>query len=279
MIIHCFGARGSIPVCGKEFFKYGGNTTCIEIRTKNDDVVIIDAGTGIKNLGDKLLNENCQNFNLIFTHVHWDHILGLPFFRPLYNSNAKIEIYGCPFLQRSIKEMISITMADPYFPIEFKDIRSKMSFHHFCESEFLINTLIVKPIFLSHPNKGVGYKFIEDDKSFVFLTDNELGFKHPGGLEYDDYLDVSSGADLLIHDAELTKNEYIKAKKWGHSDYNDALRLALEAEVYKLGLFHHNQERTDLAIDNIVVDCQNVINNKKSNLNCFAVYEGMEINL
>ena len=115
--------------------------------------------------------------------------------------------------------------------------------------------MTITPIALSHPNQGSGYKFEEDGKCFVFLTDNELGFHHEGGLDYQDYLNFSKGADLLIHDAEYTEEEYKKTRGWGHSVYKDALKLALDANVKKLGLFHHNQERFDDAVEAMVDEC------------------------
>ena len=279
MIIRCWGARGSIPVSGREYLRYGGSTTCIEVRTKEDEIIIIDAGSGIRNLGNELLNENRYKYSMIFTHSHWDHILGFPFFKPIYVKEAHIDMFGCPFAQESVKRMISRTMERPHFPVNFEDVKSEISYHGACENSFSIKSMIVTPILLSHPNQGIGYKFVEDDKCFVFLTDNELTFKHPGGLDYQDYVNFSANADLLMHDSEFTEEEYKTKKTWGHTVYNDALKLALEAKVRKFGLFHHNQERTDTALDEIVQNCQHIIENNKASLECFAVYEGMEIRL
>ncbi|KPK96148.1 metal-dependent hydrolase [bacterium SM23_31] len=279
MIIKCWGARGSIPVSGSEYVKYGGDTTCMEIRTKNDEIIIIDAGSGIRKLGNRLRNENRHKFNFIFTHAHWDHLLGFPFFKPIYFKETNINIFGCKFAQKSIREIISKPMTPPYFPVDYEDIKAEISYSGACEDSFSIDSLAVTPILLSHPNQGIGYKFVEDDRCFVFLTDNELTYKHPGGLDYQDYLDFSSGTDLLIHDSEYTEEEYKITGTWGHSVYKDALQLALDADVKKFGLFHHNQDRTDTALDEIVQDCRRIIRDRRSNLECFAVYTGMEINL
>lgn len=279
MVIKCWGARGSIPVCGKEYLTYGGDTTCLEIRTSNDDIVIIDTGSGIRKLGNELLNKNRYKYHIIFTHAHMDHLLGFPFFKPIYIKGTYIDIYGCPFAQKSIQEMLSSTIHPPYFPVDFKDIKSEILYHGACENRFSINSLEVTPILLSHPNQGIGYKFVEEKKCFVFLTDNELTFKHPGGLDYQDYLSFSTNADLLIHDAEFTEEEYKTTKKWGHSVYKDALRLALEGKVKRFGLFHHNPERTDSALDKMVQECKHIIDSQASRLECFALYGGMEIKL
>ncbi len=283
MLIRCWGARGSIPVSGKEYVKYGGNTTCIEIRTKDDEVLIIDAGSGIRKLGNLLLKEGKKKIHLLFTHVHWDHILGFPFFKPVYFKGTEIEMYGCTFTKKSEKEcvekLISHTMQAPYFPIRFEDLAAEFNCHDICESSFTIGSLKVTPIPLSHPNHGLGYRFEEDGKNFVFLTDNELTFKHEGGLDYKDYLEFSAGADLLVHDSEYTEENYKITKMWGHSVYTDSLRLAMEAGVMKFGLFHHNQERSDEAQDAIVEDCKRIIQEKDSYLECFAMQEGQEIQL
>ncbi len=280
MIVRFYGARGSIPVSGKEYLKYGGNTTCLEIRTKDDEIIIIDAGSGIRTLGHRLISENRFRYTMIFTHAHWDHIMGFPFFQPIYSAKTEITMYGCPFAQASVKEMISKIMAPPNFPVKFEDIRADIIYHEACEEPFAIKSMSVAPIPLSHPNQGVGYRFTEDGKSFVFLTDNELTFKHPGGVDFEAYRDFSAGADLLVHDAEFTDEEYNKrTKTWGHSVYRDALRLALEAGVSKFGLFHHNQERSDDSIDEIVADCRKIAGGSNDKLECFAVYQGMEIRL
>jgi ribonuclease BN (tRNA processing enzyme) len=251
----------------------------MEIRSKDNEIIIVDAGSGIRRLGDRLIVENQKNLNLLFTHAHMDHIMGLPFFKPLHYQSKHINIYGCSFARGSLKDILSKAITPPYFPVDLEDYKAKIFFHGVCGDTFAIGSIEVMPILLSHPNRGYGYKFVEDGKSFVFLTDNELTFKHPGGLDYRDYLSFSANADLLIHDAEFTKEEYKKTKEWGHSVYEDALRLALAAQVKRFGLFHHNQDRTDVAIDEMVRDCRSVIEIQKSGLECFAVHQGMEITL
>ncbi len=279
MKIRCWGARGSIPVSGPEYLKYGGDTTCLEIRTSEDEVIILDAGTGIRKLGNRLLEERRYRYNMILTHTHWDHILGFPFFKPIYLSQTAIRLFGCPFTQDSVKKMISQVMTVPNFPVDFEKVQAEISYHQACETSFAIQSMEVTPIALSHPNPGNGYKFSQDGRVFVFLTDNELTFQHPGGLEYADYVHFSSGADLLIHDSEYTREEYPARKTWGHSVYDDALKLALDAKVKKFGLFHHNQERTDAAVDKMVRECRRAVEVQKAHLECFGVYQGMEIQL
>lgn len=277
MIIRCWGARGSIPVSGKDYLYYGGDTTCLEIRNEAGEIIIIDAGTGIRRLGNRLLAENRYHYAMLFTHAHWDHLMGFPFFKPIYREGTSISAFGCPFAQVSIKHMISSIMNAPHFPVNFEDIKTTVSYHESCDSMFALNSLTVTPIPLSHPNQGVGYKLRERGKCFVFLTDNELGYQHEGGLSYGEYVDFSAQAELLIHDAEYLDDDYQKTKTWGHSTYRQALQLALDAKVGRFGLFHHNQERSDQTIDEIVRDCRRIIREQGSSLECFAVHQDMEI--
>ena len=279
MIIRCWGARGSIPVCGPEYLRYGGDTTCMEIRTREDEIIIIDAGTGIRRLGNRLLEEGRFRYHLFFTHSHWDHIMGFPFFRPIYRKETSIRMFGCPFTQDSVRKMISKVMTAPNFPVDLADVQADITYQEACKDPFGIKSLTVTPIVTSHPNPGIGYKLVENGRCFVFLTDNELSFKHPGGLDFKDYAAFSAQADLLIHDSEFTEEEYRDKRTWGHSTYKDALRLALDARVKRVGLFHHNQDRTDAAVEEIVGNCRQIIADNGNHLECFAVYQGMEIRL
>lgn len=275
MIIKFWGTRGSIPVSGREYMKYGGDTTCVEIRTKHDEIIIIDAGTGVRKLGKQLLHEQRFSFHMIFTHSHWDHLIGFPFFKPIYRRGTHIKIHGCPFAQRSIKDMISRAMSVPYFPVNYEDIEAEITYQGACSCSFQIDSVNISPISLSHPNLGNGYKFTEGEKSFVFLTDNELSFQHKGGLDFAEYVKFSEGVDLLVHDAEFTPEEYESTRTWGHSVYKDALNLALQANVKTLGLFHHNQDRRDEDVDAIVNTCKQIVRDHESGMDCFAVYDEM----
>jgi len=277
MIIRCWGARGSIPVSGNEYLKYGGDTTCMEIQSGDGDTIIVDAGTGIRKLGKELMKSGKKKINMIFTHAHWDHLMGFPFFAPLYRRETSLNLYGCPFAQDSIKDILEKSMAPPTFPVNLKDVRATISYFGACAGRFTIGPVTVTPILLSHPNQGIGYKFEEEGKSFVFLTDNELTFKHPGGLDSGQYGDFSSDADLLIHDSEYTRDEYTVTKGWGHSVFEDALNLALDAHVRQFALIHHNQERSDWALDQIVEKCREIIDDRHASLNCFALSPGTEI--
>ncbi|MCG2725259.1 MAG: MBL fold metallo-hydrolase [Elusimicrobia bacterium] len=279
MKVKFWGARGSITVCGKEYLKYGGDTTCIEIRSKKDNLIIVDAGTGIRNLGKQLIKEGKTSFDMLFTHSHWDHIMGFPFFAPIYRKKTKIVLRGCSFCEESVKEILAKTMRPPGFPVKFEEISASFKFKSVSAEKFEIGGIKIYPIEISHPNYGLGYRFKEDGKSFVFLTDNELGFSHQGARSFEDYVNFCKGADLLVHDAEYTEQEYPNKRTWGHSTINQALDLASKAKVKTLGLFHHNQDRTDSQVDKMLAFCNDEINAKSLAMKCFAVRAGQEISL
>ncbi|MBF0102616.1 MAG: MBL fold metallo-hydrolase [Desulfobacterales bacterium] len=275
MYIKCWGSRGSIPVSGTEYQKFGGDTTCVEVRSKQNHVIILDAGTGIRKLGNQLLKEGCEEYHIVFTHAHWDHVLGFPFFRAIYQKNCKIYIYRCPFTGQFIERTLSKVMSNPNFPVRFIDVPSQIEYIDACPDAFQIGPITITSIPLNHPNGGRGYKLIEDGKTFVFLTDNELGFKHPGGLDNRDYEQFIADADLVFHDAEYTAEEYDLFKSFGHSSYLDTLALASQAKVKQLGLFHLNAERSDIQMDQIVSHCQQVILDKKYTITCVGVAQHM----
>jgi len=279
MEITCWGSRGSIPVSGKEYLKYGGDTTCIEIRTKTRDIIIIDAGTGIRRLGNKLEKEKFPTLNFLFTHAHWDHLMGFPFFKPLYRETTHIRMQNCPFHSKFVETILSKVMRPPNFPVKYSDLKAKIDYEEACPDVFEIGSIKIVPIQISHPNSGSGFKFIEDGKSFVFLTDNELGFTHSGGKSFQEYQEFSFGADLLIHDAEYTPDEYKKYREWGHSTYTEVIDLAIGSRVKKLGLFHLNQDRTDLQMDDIVKGCRRRLFENGASMECVAGASDMTFSL
>jgi phosphoribosyl 1,2-cyclic phosphodiesterase len=279
MFIRCWGSRGSIPVSGREYIKYGGDTTCIEIRTKSDDIIIVDAGTGIRKLGNELIREGRYQYNFLLTHGHWDHLMGFPFFKPLFLEHPVIRMHRGTFHKKFMETMFSKVMAPPNFPVRYSDLKAKIEYVESNLEQFRIGSVTVIPIQISHPNTGKGYKFVEEGKSFVFLTDNELGFVHPGGLTAAAYTAFCEGADLLIHDAEYAPQEYKLAIEWGHSSYLDVLELAFKAGVKQLGLFHLNQERNDEEVDEMVEACRKIIRGRGKSVECFAVGAGMNFDL
>lgn len=278
MLVRCWGSRGSIPVSGPEYVRYGGDTTCVEVRSAADDILVVDAGSGIRRLGSRLLSEGRLDLTLLFTHAHWDHVLGLPFFKPVYIPQARIDIHGCPFEMGDLFAVLRQVMNAPYFPVQYEQLLSQRQHTLACGLESSVGSLTVTSIPLSHPNKGQGYKFEEDGKSFVFLTDNELDFEHPGGASYEEYAAFSQGADLLVHDAEYTPEEYERLTRgWGHTVYLRALDLAMDAGVKRFGLFHLNQDRNDVQVDAMVEHCREVVADRGLDMEVFAMAQDQEI--
>lgn len=284
MKIRIWGCRGSITTPGPNTLRYGGNSTCLEISATTDQIIVIDAGSGLRNLGKHLSQKKeAIQIRFFFTHSHWDHLVGFPFFEPAYSSRSSITLCGGPHAQDSIRRFLAHQMEAPYFPVNFNFLKAKFDFR--CErpnrepGNCRLDGLEVCPVSLSHPNGGYGYKFMEGGKIFVFLTDNELSFQHEGGLRRVQYAEFCRGADLLLHDAQYTDKEYKQTHGWGHSTFNDVTDFAIEAGVKRLGLVHHDPDRSDDDLDRQVEFCQERIRRAGSDVGCFAAAEGMVIDL
>jgi phosphoribosyl 1,2-cyclic phosphodiesterase len=257
--------------------RYGGNTTCLEIRLDDNTLIIIDAGSGIRPLGQKLLAEqDLTEMYLFLTHAHWDHLMGFPFFGPAYSSKYSIRVRGGPRAKRSLEKFLKHQVEPPYFPIPFGAMKAEFDFTAGGPKRRSIGSADIVPIRLNHPNGGYGFKIIEAGRAFVFLPDNELDFEHEGGMSRDEYIDFSKGASLLLHDAQYTDEEYGSKKGWGHTKLSSAIELGIQAEVERFGLFHHDPERTDDHMDALVALSQERITQANGKVECFGVKEGME---
>ncbi len=281
MKIKCWGSRGSIPVSGREYLTFGGDTTCLEVQSRNGVTIIIDAGSGIRRLGNDVLTRQprVSAYHILFTHAHLDHIIGFPFFKPLHSQKITINMYHCPFHETFIDRMFSDLMTPPYFPIRCLKSKANIVLRNLDPVAFDIDSIHIEPIPISHPNGGSGYKFTEAGKSFVFLTDNELGYTHAGGKSFEDYRAFCKDVDLLIHDAEYTAAEYTSFVGWGHSEYPEVVKLAMDARVGQVGLFHINQDRTDDEVAAMVEDARRQIADARSSLTCMAVAADMEFEI
>ncbi|MFC1867256.1 MBL fold metallo-hydrolase [Thermodesulfobacteriota bacterium] len=281
MKIKFWGTRGSIPVPGKDTTVYGGNTTCLEITLKSGTTIIIDAGTGIRLLGEKLLQEkNNRDIHLLITHIHWDHVLGFPFFSPIYDPSTKIFIDGHRNCLKGLKYTFDNKMGDGFFPIKFDDLRAEIkSLETLVKGPLEIDGTVIDSVPLHHPQGGMGFRLREGNKTLVFITDNELRGDPWEGRSPKAYASFCKDADILIHDAQYTPEEIDGRKGWGHSDYQAAFELAHNSEVKKLILFHHDPPRKDAEVKQITGLCQDLAKKKKSDLIIEAAEENTEFEL
>jgi phosphoribosyl 1,2-cyclic phosphodiesterase len=287
MKVKIWGCRGSIPSPGHETLIYGGESTCVEVISDSGESLIIDAGSGIRKLGNALLkNNDNRHLTILFTHAHWDHLIGFPFFRPAYSPEFTISLCGGPIPQGSIMDYVSHQMEPPYFPVDMSEMKAEFVTGCHCDKDSCdhcpgegIKTIKCHSVPLCHPNGGYGFKFISGGKTFCFLPDNELHYAHSGGLSEKQYAEFCRGAELLIHDAQYTDDEYLRTRSWGHSRFRDAVDLAIEAGVKRLGLFHHDPDRSDEELKSQVEIWQKYITDKGEKLECFACAEGMAIEL
>lgn len=279
MKIKFWGTRGSIPVPGEETIIYGGNTTCLEITLESGKKVIIDAGTGIRSLGDKLTDEdNPVDIHLLMTHIHWDHVLGFPFFAPIYKASSKIRIDGYPTCMKGLRHTFDNKMGDGFFPVKFDELKSQITYLDILRHDTLdIDGTRIESIPLHHPQGGYGFRFREGEKRLVFITDNELREGGWRGRSPTDYVGFCKDADILIHDAQYTPEEIDERRNWGHSDYGSTVELALRAQVKKLVLFHHDPTRKDPEVTNIQANCQHLVQTRNSAMIVEAAEERSEL--
>lgn len=264
MKLTVWGCRGSIAAPGRDTVRYGGDSTCYEISTDADETIIIDAGTGIRRLGNVLAKDPVRRkLTLLLTHSHWDHLAGFPFFKPAFIPGFSITVCGGNDSPGRVLECLKHQMDPPYFPVDMNAMKADFIIGCHCSNGQCGHALPeiagdhrCESIRLNHPNGGYGYKFNgAGGASLVVLTDNEIRFSHPGGRSRSEYVEFCRGAALLIHDAQYTEEEYGRTLGWGHSTFHDALSLALDAGVKKLVMVHHDPDHTDDDLDRIGLEC------------------------
>jgi phosphoribosyl 1,2-cyclic phosphodiesterase len=246
-----YGVRGSIAVPGPQTARYGGNTVCVEARLSDGTVVILDGGTGIRELGKVLVREEPKlPMHLLLTHLHWDHILGLPFFQPLYREGVHCLVHPLwtPDQRRVIQKRVLFDGI--HFPVRAADLPATIDFLDEAELSFRIGSATVRRIALNHPGGAQGFR-IDDDggASLAYLTDNELSPPGPVGTTSEDLARFASRADMIIHDAQYLAPDMPAKRGWGHSTVDDVLPLGVRAETPHLVLFHHDPDRDDAALD------------------------------
>jgi phosphoribosyl 1,2-cyclic phosphodiesterase len=262
-----WGVRGSIACASPEHMKYGGNTSCIEVRAGKRRFVL-DAGTGIRGLGDSLKGDDTIS-HLLLTHTHWDHINGFPFFGPAYNPNVSLHIMaGHLKHQGGVHEILATQMHNPMFPVPLAAMQANLQFEDFEAGDNfdLYDDVKIKTAPLNHPNGATGYRIEHKGRAAVYVTDTE----HVPGKIDKNILGLIDGADVVVYDSTYTEPEFPSKVGWGHSTWNEGMRLCQEANVKQLAIFHHDPSHTDDFMDKLA----NEAADSGENIVC---REGMEI--
>jgi phosphoribosyl 1,2-cyclic phosphodiesterase len=307
MRVRFWGVRGSLPVPGAKTERYGGNTSCVEIRSAAGTRIIIDAGTGIRRLGKELMREEFESgsgvAHLLISHTHWDHIQGLPFFSPLYQAGNRLYVYARRRDDVHLRAVFASQIEDPYFPISIEETKAKISFRELADyAKFEIADVEVACTRLNHPYVATAYRLSADGASLAYVSDtapfSDILFENhyvaqppPLGAALPDadratlramrdgVLRLCEGADLVIYDTMFTPEDYLRIPHYGHSRPTDALEVCRDAGVRRLALFHHAPERSDAEVDTILAETRALAGAARLSLDVYAAYEGLDIEL
>lgn len=281
-----WGTRGSVPSPGPTTVRYGGNTSCIEVRSAAGEVAILDAGTGLRALGDSLLKRTDgapMTTNILVTHAHWDHIQGLPFFAPLFRDGNRVRIWSAPPLTPRLERALRAQMAPEVFPVPFEEVRATVEFLPVPTDGSGVDGFLVRTLPVRHPGGALGFRVTACNGArgtLVYIPDNELHPDAPYEAPADwraRLLEFLRGADVLVHDAMYTIDEYPGVRGWGHSTVDEALALAVEAGVPRLILFHHRPERADDAVDRLVEHARGLAGALGADIDVTAAAEGVVV--
>ncbi|MBA3428056.1 MAG: MBL fold metallo-hydrolase [Actinobacteria bacterium] len=252
MRLTIWGCRGSLATPGPETLRYGGNTSCVELRGADGSLLVLDAGTGIRQLGHALRPDAIKTIYLMITHLHLDHIEGLGFFAPLHNPDVEIHVYGPAAGGRSLRDRIAAYLSPPWYPLRFEELAARFSFHEVERDTWEIGGLRISSAPVTHPGPTLGYRIEENDRSFAFVPDNEPALDGPIGDQPDGALSglaVAAGVDLLFHDAQYTAGEYASRAGWGHSSILDFAAFVGRADPARVLMFHHDPAHSDDDLD------------------------------
>ncbi|HTL79204.1 MAG TPA: response regulator [Candidatus Babeliales bacterium] len=294
--IRLWGVRGSIPVPGRGTVRYGGNTSCVEVRA-DGEIIILDAGSGIRLLGlalDKEFGPRSMRLTLLISHTHWDHIQGLPFFSPAYNQKNLIRVLGYEGARAGLAKILASQMETPFFPVSLRQLPSHLAIEELKEMEFQVGNVEVRSKFANHPGVCVGYRLATSSGSIAYFPDNEpyedlkLQLASRDGISEEEARDFANaertklvdfleGCDVALMDTQYTDEEYAKHIGWGHSSVDSVVSLALDANVGKLILFHHDPNHDDAMIDKIVEHARTLVAKSGKPLEIEGAQEGAEI--
>ena len=266
-----WGVRGSIACPSPDHIAFGGNTSCLEVNAGGEQI-IFDAGTGIRNLGHWNLRKGIIKSTLLFSHTHWDHITGFPFFAPAFHPENEFTLMAGHLKQQGgLYKVISGQMANPVFPVPIEALKSKLNFVDFDAGEtFHISDKIrVRTAMLNHPDGATGYRVEFKGKSICYITDTE----HIPGQPDENILDLIDGADLVVYDSTYTEAEFPAKVGWGHSTWEEGVRLARLASVKSLAIFHHDPDHEDSFMEALEIEARNLWRG------AFVARENMRINL
>ncbi len=287
MQIKFWGTRGSIPVPGKGTLNYGGNTSCVQVTLQSGRVIIFDAGSGIRELGNELLNSiEIKELCIFFSHTHWDHIQGLPFFAPLFNPDFSIKLLLSKKDDTKVSKIIEGQINSYFFPITYDILQADIEYKEINPLEAIhFEDALVTPIEIKHSKGTFGYKVIENDKTVIYMTDNEIDYEVKNDkVDYNsileknsDLIDFCRDADYLIHDSMYLYDDYKKG--WGHSNHLSVAYFANAAGIKNLLLFHYDPDYNDAKVDNLTAETIKVLKNLNSTTKCIASREGMNINM
>ena len=286
MRVRFWGTRGSCPAPGPTTAEYGGNTTCVEVRTDDDDLVIFDAGTGIRDLGRTLVagaDGRPIQGDLFFSHAHWDHIQGLPFFTPAFQAGNHFRLLGSPAMESSLEVVLRQQMSPVVFPVGFDQLRARLDFAQIAGHRFRGRGYEVRTVNVRHPGGALGFRMWaggDTGRSLVFIPDNELdrdGDRAEDASTREALVDFARGASVLVHDAMYTGAEYMDHRGWGHSSYRDAVDFAIAAGVRTLVLFHHEPDRSDDALREMLALCHQMVAERSGAVEIIAAAEGMTL--
>ena len=296
MKIRFWGTRGSIPTPGKHTVRYGGNTPCIEVRLRDNKLLIFDAGTGIRGLGDLLMKKRERvKASIIISHPHWDHIQGLPYFRPAFVSGTDLTIIGPKTKHVTLKRIFADQMDNVYFPVKLSELKANIKFRPITEGTISIQGAKLSSIYVNHPASAFGYRLDYKGSSLVYISDNEpfdrdiaasmrnvdkkivRRYAATKGDPNNRVYEFARDADILIHDATYTPQQYANRVGWGHSHYRFTMQVAHQANVKRLVLFHHDQTHSDTQVDAILRECRREIKRRNFKFDCVAAAEGMRL--